>query len=117
MSADKELRRAVLNRLGGECKRYEDILEGYVWPYQLLCANCNWIKKHQQDENTRSRNKLIQGLPNRQDRLMEDLISRQESLAVRRRIRSERSGIERVQRRKRLQFLIKTNKTKQLAAE
>ena len=29
----------------------KDILEGNIKPYQLLCANCNWIKRYENNEN------------------------------------------------------------------
>jgi len=77
---NQKLRQSALTKLGSKCVRcgFDDIralqvdhIEGDGWKdrgksdrmykkilagqegYQLLCANCNWIKKTEKDENPR----------------------------------------------------------------
>ena len=35
----------------GNYKIYRDIVLGNLNGYQALCANCNWIKRHENNEN------------------------------------------------------------------
>jgi len=40
---------AQRREIGGLHRMYRDILKNPV-PYQLLCANCNWIKRYENGE-------------------------------------------------------------------
>ena len=53
--------RNVFGRSGGSSQKiYRDILNGNVNNFQLLCANCNWIKRVEKQEWV-SRKKRLSG--------------------------------------------------------
>lgn len=40
-----------IKKQGGKKVYYQMVLEDINGKYQLLCANCNWIKRHENNEN------------------------------------------------------------------
>jgi hypothetical protein len=37
--------------MNGSYGLYKAIISGFTKPYQILCANCNWIKRHENGEH------------------------------------------------------------------
>lgn len=42
-----------IKKVSSHVIRYNEALTDTTGKYQLLCANCNWIKKYENDENVR----------------------------------------------------------------